>query len=102
MKMYPKFIVTDGGEFRMGMVTLHKHLLQRGEKCLGGGYYDIDRRQGVIRLSGESSDFGRPQWNVIDTLLVSREFEGLDLCYFPGSLNGYAVNLAQILKIQYI
>lgn len=100
--MYPKFIITSAGEFRLGMVFLHKHLLEPGDECLGGGYYKFDYAQGMIQLSGESSDFGKPQWDAIDTLLVSREYEGLSLVYFPGSLNGYAINLAELLTIKYI
>ena len=30
---YPKFILTDSGEFRMGMVDMHRDLLREGEDC---------------------------------------------------------------------
>jgi len=100
--MYPKFIITATGDFRLGMVTLHKHLLEPGDTCRGGGYYEFNYLQGTLELSGESSDFGRPQWDSIDTLRVPEPYRGLSIVYFPGSRNGYAVNLAEILKIEYI
>ena len=34
---YPKFILTGEGILRLGMVPLHRHLLQPGDVCLGGG-----------------------------------------------------------------
>ena len=40
--MLPKFIITMDGFFRLGMVGLHKDLLQPGDQCIGGGYYRFD------------------------------------------------------------
>ena len=99
---YPKFIITADGNFRLGMVVLHKHLLEPGETCLGGGYYKFDYENGTLELSGESSDYGRAQWDSIDVLRVPMQYRPLQLVYFPGSHNGYAVNLADILNIEYV
>lgn len=33
---YPKFIITNEGHFRLGMVNLHMHLLEHGDYCLEG------------------------------------------------------------------
>ena len=38
---YPKFIITKDGHFRLGMVNLHMLLLERGDYCLGGGFYQF-------------------------------------------------------------
>ena len=38
----PKFIITQDGYFRLGMVYQHKDLLLAGERCIGGGYYRFD------------------------------------------------------------
>ena len=52
---YPKFILTATGHIRLGMVTLHRHLLEPGDVCLGGGYYDIDYLTMTLVLSGRST-----------------------------------------------
>lgn len=100
--MYPKFIITASGDFRLGMVHLHKDLLEPGDTCRGGGYYEFNYLQGALELSGESTDFGRPQWDSIETLRIPEPYRGLSLVYFPGSRSGYAVNLAEIVKIEYV
>ncbi len=99
--MYPKFIITADGELRLGMVSLHKHLLERGETCLGGGYYEVDYERGMLKLWGESGDFGRPQWDHLETLRVPLPYRGLTPVYYPGSLDGYAVPLSDILTLEY-
>lgn len=78
---YPKFILTDTDRLRLGRVNLHKELLQDGEQCLGGGYYEFDYINGRILLSGKSYDFGRPRWHCFDTLYVPKAYEGLRLEY---------------------
>ena len=100
--MYPKFVITAGGYFRLGMVSLHKHLLREGDVCRGGGYYEINYAENTLELTGESGDYGRPRWESIDTLRVPVAYSGLSLVYFPGSRNGYAVNLADVVKIEYV
>ena len=55
----PKFIVTLDGTFRLGMVNQHKHLLKRGDQCIGGGYYHFDFVSNRILLDRESYDFYR-------------------------------------------
>ena len=61
---YPKFIITQDGHLRLGMVSLHKHLMERGDVCLGGGYWQINHYARQVELSGASSDYGRPQWHI--------------------------------------
>lgn len=100
--MYPKFIITSSGMLRLGLVNLHKNLLEPGEECQGGGYYKFDYEHATLELSGESSDFGSPRWSSLGTLLVPMEYRDLQLVYFPGSRTGYAVNLADILHIEYV
>ncbi|MCQ2289012.1 MAG: hypothetical protein MJZ74_07920 [Muribaculaceae bacterium] len=100
--MYPKFIITSSGQLRLGLVNLHKNLLEPGEECHGGGYYKFDYEHATLELSGESSDYGPPQWSGMGTLLVPMEYRDLEIVYFPGSRSGYAVKLDDILTIEYI
>ncbi len=93
---YPKFIITSTGWLRMGMVRLHKELLQPGEACWGGGYYEIDYAAGMIRLSGESADFGRPRWERLSQLKVDALYSGMPIVY----AGGFCVNAE--LDVQYV
>ena len=56
----PKFIVTLDGHLRIGMCYLHTELLQPGDSCIGGGFYDIDYLSDVLILNRKSHDFGEP------------------------------------------
>ncbi len=47
---HPKFIITNGGFLRLGMVTLHRDLLMAHEQCLGGGFYEFDYAGGRLIL----------------------------------------------------
>ena len=78
---YPKFILTSGGYLRLGMVTLHRHLLESGEHCIGGGYYRIDALTGTLVLEGASSDFGRPRWGDVDEIVVPAMYRGMSIVY---------------------
>ena len=78
---YPKFIITKDGHFRLGMVKLHEHLLQPGDHCLGGGYYQFDHTNNRILLDRESYDFGPPQWDMIDQLKVPSTYRGMQIIY---------------------
>lgn len=73
---YPKFIITQDGHLRLGMVTLHKHLLETGEYCRGGGYWKINHLNMQVELSGASSDYGPPQWRSIDAIILPPGYEG--------------------------
>ena len=75
--MAQKFIVTQNGFLRLGIVRMHKDLLQAGDVCLGGGFYKIDYVSNRIILDGESFDFGAPRWNrVVGSLKVLIHFRG--------------------------
>ena len=73
---YPKFIITQNGQLRLGMVALHKHLLLPGDTCLGGGYWRINHALRQVELSGESSDYGRPQWHRLTHIYSPEGYEG--------------------------
>ena len=77
----PKFIVTLDGTFRLGMVNQHKHLLKRGDQCIGGGYYHFDFVSNRILLDRESYDFGRPKWHLLETLKVPSTYRGMRIVY---------------------
>ena len=97
---YPKFIVTSGGCLRMGMVQMHKELLQMGERCTGGGFYAFDYSGLRLVLSGESMDYGKPQWHRLSTLYIPREYEGFTPVY--KTYSGEEIILAEILTVKYV
>lgn len=84
---YPKFILTDSGEFRMGMVDMHRDLLQEGEDCYGGGFYEFDYTRGRLLLSGRSYDYGRPLWNLFDEIRLPEAYSGLTIIYWHIVIN---------------
>lgn len=64
--MYRKFIITDEGTLKFGVVHMHKDILSFGETCeFGGGMWDIDNSRGAILLYGSSFDFGSPQMDQV-------------------------------------
>ena len=80
--LHPKFIITEKGELRLGRVRIHEDLIKKGEKdCYGGGYYEIDIINNVMLLYDESGDYGEPQWNVFETIKVSKAYRGLRIVY---------------------
>lgn len=78
-----KFIITNKGMLRMGMVELHRDLLRPGDMCYGGGYYEFDYVSNRLILSGESTDFGIPRWDWLDELHVPEVERGLRIVYVP-------------------
>ncbi len=80
---HPKFILTNTGHLRLGMVEMHMDLLLPGEDCLGGGYYEFDYVGNRLILSGKSYDFGKPRWEKIDILKVPAAYRGLRIIYVP-------------------
>ena len=82
--MYPKFVLTADGHVRLGMVTLHRHLLLPGDKCLGGGYYAVDYQSCSLVLSGSSADYGAPRWGEVVELILPDGYRGMPLLYDYG------------------
>lgn len=97
----PKFILTDTGYFRLGMVELHKDLLLPGEECYGGGYYEFDWPANRLVLTGQSYDFGPPRWHWVDKLRVSITYRKLHMIYVPTSPLEEGVNVADEVEIEY-
>lgn len=96
---HPKFIITNGGHLRLGMVTLHRDLLMPHEGCLGGGFYDIDYVGNAMLLSGKSFDYGPPRWSGITVLLVPEAYRGMTIIYRDS--RGNELNLTTEIKIVY-
>lgn len=84
-----KFIITQDGTFKYGNVRLHKDLLSAGEICYGGGFYEFDYIAGRLLLSGRSFDFGKPQWNFIESLKMPSAFRGLSITYENIDITNY-------------
>jgi len=98
----PKFIITDQGYLRLGMVHLHKDLLQPGEHCYGGGYYEFEYLSGRLVLSGESTDFGPPRWQWIDVLRVPAAYRGLRIIYVPSHSWEADFDVSEELQIEIV
>ena len=97
----PKFIITLDGYLRLGMVGQHKELLQAGDQCIGGGYYQFDFVSNRIVLDRESWDFGRPKWHLVDVLRVSSVYRGLRIVYRYDDGFHDDFNVSDELKIEY-
>ncbi len=93
---YPKFIITSDGHLRLGMVTLHRHLLEHGDTCLGGGYWNVNHYAMQMELSGASSDYGKPQWHRIDKVILPRDYQGYT---FTWLINGRQHPLTEMLPV---
>ena len=78
---FPKFIITQSGRLRLGMVNQHRDLLQRFDVCIGGGYYEFDYLSQRILLSRSSYDFGKPKWTRLQTLIVPAAYRGMSIVY---------------------
>lgn len=63
--MEPKFILTLDGHLRIGSVKMHKDLLQPGDTCIGGGFWEVDYLSRRLILSGKSYDYGKPKWTFV-------------------------------------
>lgn len=99
---HPKFIITKEGHFRLGMVNLHLHLLERGDYCLGGGFYHFDYASNRILLDGESYDFGPPLWDMIDVLKVPSIYRGMQIVYQYHDENWEDLVLTDTKEIVYV
>jgi hypothetical protein len=64
--MYRKFIITDEGELRFGIVYQHRELLGWNERCpYGGGLWEYDAERGCVLLYGRSFAFGAPDFSEV-------------------------------------
>lgn len=79
--LHPKFILTRAGYLRIGTVRQHRDLLLHGDRCAGGGYWEIDYVNNALALSGQSYDFGEPQWSAISTLYIPESYRGMAITY---------------------
>lgn len=76
-----KFILTHNGTLRLGCVKRHCELLPAGERCIGGGYYELDFMNRRLLLSGASSQYGEPQWEKVEKITLSAYYKGLKIIY---------------------
>ena len=96
---HPKFIITNYGYLRLGMVTLHRDLLMAHEDCLGGGFYEYDYASNILILSGKSFDYGHPHWSKIDVLHIPEAYRGIPIFYRDAW--GSEINLTAQFKTEY-
>lgn len=82
------------------MVDQHKDLLLGDDNCIGGGYYQFDWVNNRIILDRRSYDYGRPLWNMLDTLKVPAEYRGMSIVYvYDNEREDF--NVSEELKIEY-
>ena len=91
---YLKFVLTADGIIRLGMVNLHRHLLEAGDVCMGGGYWNINHFTQEVELSGASSDYGPPQWRRVSRLHLPEGYEGYTFVWNSG---GNRIPLSKLL-----
>lgn len=85
-----KFIIKRDGALVMGNVGYHYELFKdtqdRMKGCFGGGMFEIDDEAKEVRLSGESSDFGKPLFMNLKSVPVQYQdytFTYLDRVVYP-------------------
>lgn len=104
--MAQKFIITKKGYFRLGDVRLHKHLLQAGDLCYGGGFYQFDYINGQLLLDGVSYDYGKPHWNWLiaddTTLKIPEAYRGMQIVYRPDDREKGDFVVTREMKIEYV
>lgn len=104
--MAQKFIITAQGHFRLGEVRLHKHLLEPGDTCYGGGFYQIDHLSNRLLLDGASYDYGRPLWDRLiyrqTPLKVPEAYRGMQIVYHPEDQFADDLVITHELPIEYV
>ena len=96
---FPKFIITRSGMLRLGMVNQHRDLLERFDVCIGGGYYEFDYMGNRLLLSRQSYDFGNPQWDRLQRLIVPTAYRGMRIVYRYD--DGTELKVSEALMIEY-
>ena len=104
--MAQKFILTQHGVLRFGDVRLHKDLLESGDFCYGGGFYEFDYGTNRIILSGASFDFGSPLWerflSLDIPLKVPEDYRGMGIVYrYDDQIRG-ELRVTEDFQIEYI
>lgn len=61
-----KFIISKSGRLILGNVDYHFELIPKGEVgCYGGGFWKVDEENNTLILSGESIDYGVPEFKYL-------------------------------------
>lgn len=104
--MAQKFIITRRGIMRLGNVRMHKDLLQRGDICLGGGFWRFDPIKTQLELNGASYDFGAPMWEYLCenriALKVPHDYRGLRIVYQADGHGKQEFRVSEEMKIEYV
>lgn len=98
----PKFILTMDGYLRIGMVHLHSELMQPGDSCIGGGFFDVDYISNRLILYRYSHDYGVPRWHLVDTLFVPADYRGYRIVYVYDDGYHEDFKVSEKLKIEYL
>ena len=77
--MYHKFIITNYGALRFGIVYQHRELLEKDEYCpYGGGLWEYDTERNAVLLYGRSFAFGAPSFE--EVRYIEWESIGIEPC----------------------
>ena len=97
----PKFILTTNGTLRLGLVKRHTELIKPGERCIGGGFYELDHIGHRLLLNGASSEYGEPAWERIDKLILSPYYQGLEIIYTSWDKWKEPLNISETKEVAY-
>ena len=65
---------------RIGNPDYHKDLVRDNEICLGGGEWEVE--DNMMTLSGQSSDFGVPEFDMVKNILIDAKYKQYKITYF--------------------
>ena len=87
---------------RFGNVNYHKNLLTPGSWVFGGGDFEFDERNKIVKLSGNSGDFGYPQFERDWTkYYVDEDLKGYRLVYQDPYYNeGKEIDLTPLVEFK--
>ena len=101
MSLHPKFILTADGHLRLGMVHLHRELIEPEDHCIGGGFFRFDTHALSLVLEHASYDYGPPQWSRVDHIIIPRDYQGLTPVYLISEWNDEHINLLDTHTVTY-
>ena len=104
--MAQKFILTQHGVMRLGNVRMHKDLLEFGDFCYGGGFYEVDYGANRIILSGASFDFGFPLWERLLSMDISlkipEDYRGMGIIYRYDDQAREELKITEEFQVEYV
>lgn len=83
---FNKFVLVErkdgSAEIRLACVENHCDMLDKGETCLGGGLFKVNKERKQVVMWDKSFDFGYPKFAERNVCLDD-DYEGYDFYYVP-------------------